>query len=523
VNSHDSPPVDVAAGALRAGLFEQLVVAASRATAGHIAIVDGEVHLTYPELLQAASEFCQSLAAAGVGAGDRVAVILGNRREFLVAAFGIWKCGAILTPLNPQLREAEVAACLRDTAARALVTTSRNQRMIQSLRSNQVPIDHTWIWLPDAARWTSEGSISRRAAAPVTVSTSSMDLDWPAVTQYSTGSTGRPKRVTRSHGQFLGEVAAVAALLSMTPQDRILGAAPFFHSYGLVVSALLTLLSAGTLYTVDTFLPTTAGALIERERLSGLPAVPSMFQLLAECKQARDLDSLRFCLSAGAPLVERTATSFASRYGKRVRRLYGSTETGVISISDDGPGTDEVSSLGAPIPGVSVEVLDETRRILIAGEDGLIRIRSEFAATCYDGDWAGGDSSFTDEGFIPGDEGRIGADGELVLRGRRRHFINAHGYKVDPSEVERVLLELPGVIEAVVLGIRDEMANERIKAVLIAPSGSSQQAVREHCLQRLAPFKCPQLIEFRAELPRNLLGKVLRKYLLDETPSVPPP
>jgi long-chain acyl-CoA synthetase len=290
----------------------------------------------------------------------------------------------------------------------------------------------------------------------------------------------------------------------------------------LVVSGLLTLLSGGTLYAIDTFLPTNVGSLIEREGLSGLPLVPAMFQLLAACKQERSFASLRFCLSAGAPLAEPIAERFAARYGKKIRRLYGTTETGVISISGDGSRVDDVSSVGVPIPGVSIEVLDDAQCVLNAGQDGLIRIRSDFAAARYDGDGLGGDSYFTAEGFFPGDNGRIAADGGLILRGRQRHFINVHGYKVDPTEVERVLLESPGVTEAVVLGISDGTVNERIKAVLVAPSGSSQHAIREHCLRHLAPFKCPQIIEIRSELPRNMLGKVLRKYLLDDA-SAPPP
>jgi long-chain acyl-CoA synthetase len=514
--------IDVAADALPKGLFEQLLAAACRTTESHVAIVDGDVRLTYPDLLRAADRFCNNLEAAGVNAGERVAVILGNHREFLIAAFGVWKRGAVLTPLNPQLRDAEVAACLRDSSARTLVTSSRNERMIRSLRADEVPIDHTWLWLGDAERWTYEGSVDRNVAAHVDGSMSPLDLDRPAVTQYSTGSTGRPKRVTRSHGHFLGEVRSVATVMNMTSADRVIGAAPFFHSYGLVVSALLTLLSGGTLYAIDTFLPTNVGSLVERERLSGLPLVPAMFQLLAACKRERDFASLRFCLSAGAPLAEPIAERFTARYDKSIRRLYGTTETGVISISGASSCTDNVRSVGVPMPGVSIDVLDDAKCVLGTAEDGLIRIRSDFAATHYDGDGTGGESYFTTEGFIPGDNGRVAADGGLILGGRQRHFINVHGYKVDPTEVERVLLESPGVTEAVVLGISDGTANERIKAVLVAPSGSSQHAIREHCIRHLAAFKCPQIIEIRSELPRNMLGKVLRKYLLDDA-SAPSP
>lgn len=506
-------------------LFEELLATGSVA-GNQVAVVDGEARLTYLDLVQAADEFCQDLEAAGVRLGDRVAVILGNQREFLIAAFGIWKRGAVLLPLNPQLREAEIGACLLDSSTRTLVTAFQSERLLRSLRGNDVGIDHAWLWSPDLCGWKYEGVADAGGAAPVAgpVETcpASAGARLPAVSQYSTGSTGRPKRVTRTHGQLLGEVRSVASVIGMRPAERVLGAAPYFHSYGLVVSGLLTLLSGGTLYVVDTFFPGRVARLIERESMSGLPLVPPMFQLLVDCKQTCNFSSLRFCLSAGAPLPAATAARFAGRFGKTIRHLYGSTETGVISISDDRPAGDDAASVGPPIPGVSVEVVDETQRPLAPGEDGLIRIRSGFAATRYDGNDSGADSYFIEQAFVPGDNGRLDVNGGLHLSGRRRSFVNTNGYKVDPAEVERVLLELPGVTEAIVVGVTDGSADEQVKAILIAPSGTSQQAVREHCLERLAPFKCPRIIEFRSELPRNPLGKVLRKYLLDPTPPTPP-
>lgn len=517
----DSMTIDIPTDGTANGLFKQLVAAACNTGEHHVAIVDGDVRLTYSDLLRAAGNFCRSLERAGVRPGDRVAVILGNRHEFLVSAFGIWKRGAVLTPLNPQLRAAEVASCLLESSARALVTTLRHERIIRSLQGKGVPIDHAWLWLGDIGRWMYEGPDEEGAVVPVDPPTGEANPNQPAVTQYSTGSTGRPKRVTRSDAQLLGEIRSVATVMDMTTADRILGAAPFFHSYGLVVSSLLTLLSGGTLYALDTFLPRKVGRLIEGERLSGLPVVPSMFQLLTECNEERDFSSLRFCLSAGAPLAKSVADDFAARYGRKIRSLYGSTETGVICISEDRPG-DDVGSVGTPIPGVSVDVVDDAGHVLSAGQDGLVMVRSDFAPTRYDGDLHVTDSYFTDKGFIPGDNGRIDATGKLTLGSRRRNFINTHGYKVDPAEVERVLLELPGVTEAVVVGVSDGSASEKIKAVLIAPSGSSQKTVREHCIARLALFKCPEIIEFRSELPKNSLGKVLGKYLLDETLSGAP-
>lgn len=498
-------------------LFTAMSRTAAAAPRQHTAIVDGDYHLSYRKLLSAAAAFCDELSAAGVQTGDRVAVILGNHKEFLIAALGIWKRGAILAALNPQLREAELCKYLVNCGARSVATTWRNQSMLEAIRADGVPLEHAWLYRPDVDRWMYRGERKNDTSLAAWTGHCS------AVTQYSTGSTGHPKRVTRTHQQLLGEARSVATRLEISAADRVLVAAPLFHSYGLIVSALATLIAGGTVYVLDTFLPGDAGRLVEQARITALPGVPFMFQLLAEHRAPLDLTSLRVVLSAGAPLPARIAQSFEDSYGRRIRRLYGSTETGAISISDHAD-SDEADTVGRAISGVTVDVIDDSHQNVSAGERGLIRVTSEFAATGYDCAIApDSESYYLDRSFIPGDLGILSPSGKLTLAGRRRNFINVNGYKVDPAEVETTLLEMPEISEAAVLGIHDAHSGERIKAVLVMRGESSERSVRAHCVQRLAAFKCPQIIEFRPELPKNRLGKVLRTYLLDEpaSPSSP--
>lgn len=506
VMSHTAEASGPAATTHSDGLYSQLARAASRAGGDHPAVVGDGVTLTYADLLRAAHEFCERLTTAGVKSGDRIGVLLTNEKEFLIAAFGAWKHGAVVTALNPQLRPDELAVYLLDSSVCILVANSRSKSMITVLRSRGVPIEHVWLCSSGSNDWLYEHDRMR--------SLPNLGLDQAAVTQYSTGSTGRPKSVTRSHTQLIGEARSVAGVLRIATDDRVLGAAPLFHSYGLSVAALATLLSGGTLYVIDTFLPGNVGRLISDEHLTGLPGVPFMFRLLAEHKEPLDLSSLRFALSAGAPLMQATARSFQARYGRAIRQLYGSTETGVICISRESGSEDDANLVGPAIPGVHLEVVDDAHYPTPPDRDGLIKITSEFAACDYDGP-CNPESHFINGSFVPGDLGRITAAGDLLLRGRRRGFINVNGLKVDPCEVESALLEVPGVTEAVVIGIVDELAGEMIKAVLVSKADINEKTVRAHCLQRLAPFKCPQIIEFRSELPKNRLGKVLRQYLME--------
>jgi long-chain acyl-CoA synthetase len=490
-------------------------MAAADLPAAALAIVETTQQLTYRDLLQAACGFSDMLLTAGIQRGERVGVILGNRKEFLIAALGVWRCGAILLPLNPQFSQAELCGYLTESSVRVVITGTRKRSTIRGLRDRGVPIERAWLFDSDENEWVCDGGgdLDLSAATPVSP-TFEIDSGSPAVTQYSTGSTGAPKRVTRLHGQLFGECRSVASLLHLTPDDRVLGISPFFHSYGLIVCALTTLLSGGTLYPVDGFLPDVVAALIERERLTALPGVPMMFKLLSELEGTYDFSSLRFALSAGAALDQAMARRFETLYAVPIRQLYGSTETGVIATSDVNEETAETTSVGSPIAGVAVELVDEAGAAVPCGQEGMVRVRSPFAPSGYDTQSESAGSCFREGAFFPGDVATLSASGQLTICGRRSGIINVNGLKVDPAEIEKVILRLPGVTEAVVLGVGAPQSGEKVKAVLVAADTVSGEAIRAHCARHLAPFKCPQIIEFRDALPRSSLGKILRKDLL---------
>ena len=496
-------------------LCQAILDVASREQGRNVAVVDGRSQLTYGELVRQSGAFCDELLSAGIQPHDKVVVILGNSTEFLVAAFGIWRCGGVLVPLNPQLQDPELRKYLAGSSIRAIVTAPRNSSFVHALEQAGTAL-HAWIVPAEGGRWSHRGPIksdhlSERVPAEIDV-----QPDWPAITMYSTGSTGYPKQVTRSHGKLLKDFRAMHGVLKMTPNDRIVGVTPFFHNYGLTGAALMALLSGGVLYAVDAFFPRELAQLIERERITGFSGVPFMFQALADLKEQHDLSSLRFAVSSGAPLRAETVRAFEDRYGIAIRAHYGSTETGCISIRGEDGRAGDPTSVGYAIPGVSVRIVDDAGKTVPVDTLGRVEVTSQFAASGYDNAGEGGESYFTGPSFFPGDLGRISADGELILSGRHRGFINVSGSKVDPSEVESVLLELPGVAEVTVFGVPDRVSGEKVKAVLVTSTHLSPTDIRTHCARRLAEFKHPKAIEFRKELPRSPLGKVLRKYLMDD-------
>lgn len=463
-----------------------------------------------------AAEFSRELVSVGIGFGDTVAVLLGNGAEFLIAAFGIWRVGAVLAPLNPRLRTFELRRCLSDIHARVLVAEAGSESIASSATQQCDFLETIWLcsvdkwpWLRSDSSRSNSNLNGERSANPIVLA------DAPAITQYTTGSSGIPKRITRTHAQLLAEVDSISTVFNVTSSDRILGVAPFYHSYGLMNAALLALLSGATLYWMPHFFPSDAARMIEGESITILPAVPFMLHLLAELRYPFCFKNLRCVVSAGAPLPIETAKAFHQKYGVSIRQLYGTSESGVVCVQAENRRL-EFGNVGRPIPGVSVKIVDQSGSCLGSGIEGRIQIQSLFSATQYENSASIGESYFENESFYPGDLGELAVSGELSLRGRDRGFINVAGRKVDPAEVERTLQELPEIDEVAVLGIPDGAAGERIKAVIVTSGSISVSDVRSHCARRLAEFKVPKTIEFRNEIPKNSLGKILRTHLLSE-------
>jgi long-chain acyl-CoA synthetase len=283
-----------------------------------------------------------------------------------------------------------------------------------------------------------------------------------------------------------------------------------FHAYGLGCCFLAALRSGASLVVADPRTPLTLARegvleLIERERVTVFPSVPFVFRLLAESDRAADLSSVRLCFSAGNALPRSTFDAFDRAFDVPIRQLYGLTETGTVTVNLDEDADATAASVGRPLAGLGIDVLDDDGRELEPGRIGDIAIRSPAMTRRY------GDR------FATGDRGRLDDDGRLFITGRRKLLIDVRGDKVDPIEVEDVLAVHPKVREVVVVGVPSAIeGEERIKAVVVGEDGCGERELIRFCRERLANYKVHELVEFRDEIPRSSLGKVLRKYLVQE-------
>src|SRR3954454_16296000 len=477
-------------------------------------LVYGDERLTWAEVLDQVERLAQGFTASGIEAGDPVALLAPNSPAFVVSFLAITGMGAVVVPLNSQFKPDELGFYFRNSRVRAVIAdeagiaasehvVERGVQLISTGRGGGRPLS--------SPRLTAE-----HPGEPLRARAPSEDY----VYQYSSGSTGRPKRVARTHGQCWAEAESYRVSIGVTAHDRLFCAVPLFHTYGMGNCLITSVRTGATLVIMEDPNPFIlnrgrALRLLERHRATIFPGVPFNFRLLAEAAETADLSSLRACFSAGTALPREAFRGFHERYGIAVRQLYGSTETGVMTINLDPDPVATSASVGTPVPGVEVAIVDDAGVPVAAGVDGEVAVRGPAIARGYADADEVSRAAFRDGRYFTGDVGRVDAEGRVFITGRKKLFIEVAGHKVDPVEVQDVLEAHPKIREAVVVGVKGKVEGEEIvKAAIVPVDGCEQREVIAFCQQRLANFKVPQIVEFRDEIPKSPLGKTLRKYLV---------
>ncbi|MBM3789198.1 MAG: AMP-binding protein [Acidobacteria bacterium] len=478
--------------------------------------VVGRDHVwTYGELRLRFEALAADLARRGVRPGDRVALLLRNGPEFVAAYLAILASGALAVPLNDHYQQTELLYFLDECGVALLITAEPFRALCETVLPHArkpcpLVFMETLDELPPETGW--------RPPA--------VDPDAPAMYQFSSGSTGRPKRIARTHRNLIFELDSFHETLGFTSEDRFLGVAPFSHVNGLMRSMWASLRAGASLYPLPQFDRQAVAGLIEEHRLTVFIAVPFMFITLAQTrfKTAPDWASLRLCISASAPLPARFSREFREKYGIHVRQLYGSTETGTISVNLEPDVSGSLESVGRPIRGVRVAVVDEDGRPAGTGRTGEVLVSSPAAIAGYDGLEELNRQAFRDGFFHTGDLGKLDESGSLYLLGRKKFLINKGGFKIDPREVEQLLEEHPCVEEVAVVGAPTPYGDEKVKAVIVLRAPCTENEIAEFCRGKIADFKIPSTIEFRDSLPKSPTGKVRRPMLAaGSAPAAPMP
>lgn len=493
-----------------------LLYARAEAHPDQAAVVYRDERLSFAQLVERIERLASGLAGRGIEPGDAVGLVLRDGPWFVAAFHAVSALGAKVVPANPAFKQAELDFWFRSTGVRAVISDERTAGVCERIVASFDPpaqvigsgAGHGQSLTLD--RLVEEGSPKRlgpRAA------------EEPLVGQFSSGSTGRPKRLDRTHGQCVAEAESYLGL-GLGPEDRILAVVPLFHTWGMGACLFGSAVSGATLVILEDPHPFLlkrhrALELIERERVTVLPGVPFNYRLMAESPTDADLSSLRLCFTAGMAMPRETFEAFGERFGLLVRQLYGSTETGMITANMSSDPVSTFESVGAPVKGVAIDIVDDDGAPLPSGEVGEVTVTSPATTAGYGDLEELNRVAFRDGRFFTGDLGRVDEDGMLYLVGRKKLLIETGGFKVDPIEVESVIDSHPAVAESVVVGVDTDRAGEqRVKAVAVRNGDCEESELIAYCRERLANFKVPQSVEFREEIPKSPLGKVLRKYLV---------
>jgi malonyl-CoA/methylmalonyl-CoA synthetase len=469
------------------------------ARAGRPAVLLGTSTLTYADLWRAARAHAARLRADGVRPGDRVAVWATHELPTLAAVVGDALAGVATVPLNPALGEGELAHVLRDAAPRLV------------LAADPAPFRHR---TPQVAPVALDGPAPEPVDEPAPSD--------PLLVLYTSGTTGPPKGAVLTHRNVAFDLDALADAWGWTERDVLVHALPLFHVHGLVLGVLGVLRVGGTLRLLPRFAPEAVAAAMEAGGTM-LFAVPTMYHRIAEhCEatadDARRLARARLLVSGSAALPVRENDRLFRLLGQRVVERYGLTETLIDTAArHDGPRTP--GAVGPPLPGVTLRLVDDHRRPLAPGPGVLgevaVKGPNVFAGYLNRPD-ATAQALDADGFFHTGDIAAIDAAGEVKIVGRRAtDLIKTGGYKVGAGEVEAALLEHASVREAAVIGVPDDDLGERIVAFVVPAPGAAPRAeeLTDHVAKLLAPHKRPRTVRLLEALPRNAMGKVLKKEL----------
>ena len=481
-----------------------------RMTPDQPALVQGGAALSYAELHRTATRVSHGLRRRGVGRGDRVAFLGLNSVELVQAMFGAAQLGAVFVPLNTRLTAPELRHVLADSAPALLIAEDR-------LRTPELAEVARELGLPVASFTADRGTgLTALAVADDTEIDEPIDLDDLFMIQYTSGTSGRPKGVVLTHGNVTWNVYNLLVDIDLGGQERALVTAPLFHTAALNQVLFPTILKGGTAYVEEKFDPGRAIDLIERERITLLFGVTSMYLSISQHPRFADadLDSLRLALSGGAPIPEALLRSWLDR-GLMIIQGYGLTESSPgATLLRAADGVRKLGSAGTSCFFTDVRVVDGDREAGV-GEPGEVLVSGPNVTPGYWRDPDATAGAFTDGWLHTGDVAVRDDEGYLRIVDRLKDMYISGGENVYPAEVEQALYGHPAVAECAVIGVPDPRWGEVGRAfVVLAPgSDTSAAALLAHLAGRLARYKLPKVVSFVPELPHNASGKLVKSRL----------
>jgi len=455
---------------------------------------------TFGDLDRRTNRMATVLAARGLSHGDRLAIFLSNRIEYIDLFLAATRLGVVVVPINILYREREAGHILRDSQPKALVV------------AGMPPIE------TEVPLWQVDDLAADARSHSTAASDVSLNDDTAAALIYTSGTTGAAKGAVITHGNLAANASTLVDAWRITADDRLLLALPLYHVHGLGNGVHCWLRSGCRMRLLERFDHTSAAATLLDFRPTLFFGVPTMYVRLLEVDDAsaRQIGAhLRLAVSGSAPLPPQVLSEFERLYGQRILERYGMTET-LMTLSNPYDGERRAGTVGLPLPGVETRIVDERGDDVATGEIGELMVKTPTLCAGY---WNQPESTarvFKDGWFLTGDLAIRSDDGYYTLCGRRSDLIISGGFNIYPREIEELLGEHPAVAEVAIAGTPDRVRGEvPIGFVVLATGACATEAeLIEFCRARLASFKVPRAIRFMDRLPRTALGKVQKATLV---------
>lgn len=544
-------------------LLHEMLDASAQKYANHIATrlvlaylplgITVQAKQTYSELKNAVDCFASALYNMGLQQGDRIAIMLPNSPQQVVAFFGALKAGCVVVNTNPTYTPREIGHILEDSGASAMLLLSSFYERLEQVKDatnlkhiivtdvpdslsfpfnklveRQVRASGMMVDVPDGPGiWRFNNLINTNASRPPTINVGPDDT---VLFQYTSGTTGVPKAAMLTHRSFGSNIQQLEAWYRNMEYggEKVLGSIPFFHIYGLTVAKLFAMYSGAELIiTPDPRKTELILDIIQREKVTMYPGIPTMYTAIINHPKVAesDLRSVKACLSGGMALPLEVQRRFEQLTGGKLVEGYGLTETSPAACANPINGLRKEGSIGLPLPSTEVSIIsleanaEGKFETVPAGQEGELIIRGPQVMKGY---WNRPDETavtLDEDGWLhTGDIAKMDEDGCFYIVDRKKDLIIASGYNIVPREVEEVLYMHAKVMEAAVAGVPDPVRGETVKAYVVLKEGqtSTQDEINAFCREHLAPYKVPRIVEFRSELPKSQIGKILRRVLVEE-------
>ncbi len=504
--------------------------------------------LTFKKLNEEVDSFARVLAGLGLKPGSTVALHMPNCPQYVIAFYGALRAGCIVTPCNPLYVERELVHQLNDSGAEAIVTLSRFYPLVRDVKHKTnlkaVIVSNIKDYLPGSLKILYTLFKEKKEGDRVKLQSGDLwmfdlmkryrshplhkvedDLQKPACYMYTGGTTGMPKGAVLSHGNILANALQARAWLSDYEEGKeiLLGALPFFHSYGMSIALNLALVTKATLITVPQFKVNEILELIHKERPTLFPGVPTMYVAVNNAPDVEkyDLSSIKVCISGAAPLPVEVQKQFEKiTKGGRLREGYGLTEASPVTHCNPIFGENRTGSIGLPFPGVVAKIVDleDPSKEMPVGERGQLAVKGPQVMQGYLNRDEDNKNIFHNGFILTGDIAIMDEDGYFYIVDRQKDMVIAGGYNIFPREIEEVLYAHEKIKEACVAGVPHEYRGETIKAYIVLKDGvtMTEKEVIDYCAENLTKYKVPKIVEFRDELPKTMVGKILRRTLVEE-------